>query len=50
MRRLVFEVSPTDSVAVGGAALLLALVGMLASWVPAWRASLVDPVETLRDE
>jgi hypothetical protein len=50
MRSLVFEVSPTDSFAVGGAVLLLASVGMVATYVPAWRASLVDPVETLRAE
>jgi ABC-type lipoprotein release transport system permease subunit len=34
---------------VGVSALLLAIAGM-ACWVPAWRASLVDPIVVLRED
>lgn len=43
-----FGVSPTDPLALGGAALVLAALAALATWVPARRATRVDPVEALR--
>jgi putative ABC transport system permease protein len=47
---LLFEVPPTDFVSyAGGAALLLALT-MAASYVPARRASRIDPLAALRRE
>lgn len=48
MRSLLFDVSPTDPVTLGAVALLLLAVALGASWLPARRASRVDPVETLR--
>jgi ABC-type antimicrobial peptide transport system permease subunit len=50
LRSLLFEVSATDSASFGGAALLLLAIGTAAACVPAWRASHVDPVSTLRYE
>lgn len=50
MRSLLFEVSPTDPVTVGGVALLLLAIAMLASYIPARRATRVDPMVALRYE
>jgi cell division protein FtsX len=44
------DVTPTDVGTLGVAALLLTLVALLASAVPAWRASEIDPVQALREE
>ena len=44
MERLLFEVSATDPWTFGAVALLLALVGLVASYLPARRASAVAPV------
>jgi ABC-type antimicrobial peptide transport system permease subunit len=50
LRSLLYEVSPTDPLALAGASAILAAVAVLASWLPARRASLVDPIQALRAE
>ena len=45
-----FEVSATDPVTYGGVGLLLALVALMASYIPARRATRVAPVIALRYE
>ncbi len=47
---LLFEVSPTDPTVLGLAAALLLAVAVLASWLPARRAAVVDVASTLRTE
>ncbi|MEP7346529.1 MAG: FtsX-like permease family protein, partial [Gemmatimonadaceae bacterium] len=47
---LLFGLAPKDPSTIGGAVLVLAIVGVAAGWVPARRASRLDPVAALREE
>jgi predicted permease len=47
---LLYGVSPTDPLTYLGTAATLALVALAASWIPARRAAMVDPVEALHSE
>lgn len=50
LRTLLFETGPTDPITFVGVSLLLALVALLACYVPARRASRVDPIAGLRHQ
>ncbi|MGD9905342.1 MAG: ADOP family duplicated permease [Vicinamibacterales bacterium] len=50
LRGLLFEVEPLDPVTLAGAAALLVAAAVAASWLPARRATRVDPVAVLRAE
>jgi predicted permease len=50
MGKLLFEVSPTDPVTLSAVALLLALMALIACYVPAVRAMRIDPMRALRTE
>lgn len=50
IRGLLFEVSPTDPVALGASTVLLALTGLAAGLWPARRAAKLDPSQALRIE
>ena len=47
---LLYGVGATDPLALAGATTTLLLVGVLAAYIPAWRASRVDPASTLREQ
>ena len=50
LRGLVYGIGVTDPVAFGAATLTLIVVALIASWIPARRASKVDPIIALRAE
>jgi putative ABC transport system permease protein len=50
LRGLLFGVAPSDPVTLVGASLTLLAIATAASWIPARRASRVDPARTLRSE
>ena len=50
MAGMLFGVTPLDPLTYIAAAALLLGTALLATWVPAWRASSVDPVVALRNE
>ena len=50
MRALLFGVTPLDPVTFAGVPVLIAIVALIASYLPARRALSVDPIETIRVE
>lgn len=50
VEQLVWGVETSDPLTFGGTALILVLAALAASFVPAWRASRADPLQTLRAE
>ena len=50
LESLLYGVQPGDPIVLGLSATLLAGIAALASWIPAMRASRIDPVEALRTD
>jgi putative ABC transport system permease protein len=50
IRSMLFDTAPTDALTLTSVALLFLVVGLLACFVPAWRASQLDPISALRQE
>jgi ABC-type antimicrobial peptide transport system permease subunit len=48
MGNLLYKVSPRDPVAFGLAFLVLTIVALISCFLPAWRATRIDPVRALR--
>jgi ABC-type antimicrobial peptide transport system permease subunit len=47
---IVYQATPRDPLVLTGAVLAMALLGLLATWIPARRALKVDPLMLLREE
>jgi ABC-type antimicrobial peptide transport system permease subunit len=50
MATMLFEVKPTDPLTFGAVAAILLGIGVLASWLPARRATRIDPIVALRSD
>jgi putative ABC transport system permease protein len=50
MTTLLFEISPTDPITFGAVALCVVVAALLACYIPARRATKVDPLIALRYE
>ncbi len=47
---IVYQATPRDPLVLGGVVLAMALLGLLATWIPAQRALALDPLTLLREE
>lgn len=47
---IVYQASPRDPLVLGGVVLIMLLLGLLASWIPAQRALAADPMMLLREQ
>ena len=50
VKSMLFGIAPSDPLTVWGAAALLMIVALGASWIPARRAASVQPMEALRQD
>jgi hypothetical protein len=47
---IVYQATPRDPLVLAGVVLFMALLGLLATWIPAQRALSLDPMTLLREE
>jgi ABC-type antimicrobial peptide transport system permease subunit len=47
---IVYQATPRDPLVLAGAVIAMALLGLLATWIPAQRALSVNPLMLLREE
>jgi FtsX-like permease family protein len=50
IKNLLFDVSATDPATFALIAILLVVIALIASYIPAWRATKVDPLQALRQD
>ena len=47
---IVYEATPRDPVVLAGVVVAMAMLGLIATWIPARRALSIDPMVLLREE
>jgi ABC-type antimicrobial peptide transport system permease subunit len=47
---IVYQATPRDPVVLAGVVLVMSLLGLFSTWIPAQRALSIDPMILLRDE
>ena len=50
LRSMLYSITPRDPVTLVTVAVTVGIVALMASWIPARRASRLDPVQALRSE
>ncbi len=50
LAQIVYEATPRDPLVIGGVVVTMALLGLLATWIPARRALHIDPNQLLHEE
>jgi ABC-type antimicrobial peptide transport system permease subunit len=50
MGNVLYKVSPRDPIAFGTAFIILVVVAFVACFLPAWRATRIDPVQALHEQ
>jgi ABC-type lipoprotein release transport system permease subunit len=50
MGNLLYKVSPHDPLAFGSALVVITISSLAACFLPAWRATRIDPVQALREQ
>jgi ABC-type antimicrobial peptide transport system permease subunit len=50
MGNLLYKVSPHDPLAFGSALVVITIASLAACFLPAWRATRIDPVQALREQ
>jgi ABC-type antimicrobial peptide transport system permease subunit len=50
LAQIVYQATPYDPLVLGGTMLTMALLGLLATWIPARRSMSIDPARLLREE
>jgi hypothetical protein len=49
VKAMLYQLEPRDPMTIVGSAVVLAVVGILAGWIPARRAAQIDPADVLRE-
>jgi len=50
LKSLLYELSPLDPMAISTAVATVTVMTIAAAWLPAWRATKIDPMRALRAE
>jgi ABC-type antimicrobial peptide transport system permease subunit len=50
VQTMLYDVNPSDPIVLAGVVVLLVMIALVACFVPAWRATRIDPFTALRAE